>query len=89
MYVFAGIEGTHLKPIRAGNSGSVVIQVDPTLDPSLKELLQRITPLCQYYSTVVQFCEEQAQQGREFCSCSLSGMKLYSKRLDGTRNSHN
>ena len=35
-------------------------QVDTTLDASLRELLARITPLCSHYSTVVQFCEEQA-----------------------------
>ena len=34
--------------------------MDTTLDASLRELLARITPLCSHYSTVVQFCEEQA-----------------------------
>ena len=34
--------------------------MDTTLDASLRELLARITPLCSHYSTVVQFCEDQA-----------------------------
>ncbi len=73
LYCFIGIEGSHLKPARTGPSNTLVIQADPTLDPSLRELLHRITPLCQYYSTVVQFCEEMALPGAGRVNQALSG----------------
>ncbi len=65
-----GIEGTHLKPLVERPPGAAVSTVtfplDPTLDPSLRELLSRITPICQHYSVVVSFAEENmlSQAGR-------------------------
>ena len=41
----------------------VDFQLDTTLDPSLKELLHRILPLCKHYSRVVRYAEDQIQPG--------------------------
>ncbi len=55
LLIFSGVEGTHIKPRKGGSS--VTFSVDDSLDPSLRELLSRITPLCAAYSTVVRFAE--------------------------------
>jgi len=77
LYLFVGVEGTHIKPrapeapTRRGHRSAgkapagvdslglqvVPFAVDDTLDPSLRELLDRILPLCSRYSTVARFAE--------------------------------
>ena len=47
--------------------------MDETLDPSLKELLGRITPLCQHYSVVVQFSESHIQLDSGRVNQALAG----------------
>ena len=71
LFCFVGIEGTHIKPMKQANN--LELKVDETLDPSLKELIQRISPLCQYYSTVVSFAEDKDQQGAGRVNQALSG----------------
>jgi gamma-tubulin complex component 2 len=58
-FVYLGIEGTYLKPTRL--PGKIHISIDDSIDASLKELVNRITPLCQHYSQVVQFAEKNMQ----------------------------
>ena len=70
---FLGIEGSHIKPTRASPSDPLTFSIDPTLDPSLKELLNRITPLCVHYSTVVAFAEDHVQMGSGRVNQALSG----------------
>lgn len=61
LYCFLGIEGVHIKPQKAAGSSKLSFVFDDTLDPSLKELVARIFPLCQNYSVVVQFAEDKMQ----------------------------
>ena len=65
LYCLIGIEGVHVKPAKDPKDGALRFIVDRTLDASLKELLDRITPLCGHYSTVVRFAEERARIGRD------------------------
>lgn len=58
-FVFIGVEGSHIKPHKS-NSG-LTFQIDDSLDPTLRELVQRILPLCENYSKVVQFSEYHMQ----------------------------
>lgn len=73
LYCFIGIEGSHIKPIKNASTGHVDLKLDPSMDPSLRELVQRIAPLCQHYSTIVQFAEDWFQQGSGRVNQALSG----------------
>ncbi len=65
LYCFVGINGIHIKPVKKFVHGHTVIdfEIDPKVNPTLKELLRRITPLCQHYSTVTSFVERQSLMG--------------------------
>ena len=41
----------------------VVFEIDPKVNPTLRELLKRITPLCSHYSIVVSFVERHTLMG--------------------------
>lgn len=41
-------------------SGERSIVVDPSLDPSLRELANRVIPICTNYSTIVHFTEDKS-----------------------------
>ena len=73
LYCFVGIEGSHIKPARLSQGDPLTFTIDSTLDPSLKELLNRITPLCVHYSTVVAFAEDHVQMGSGRVNQALSG----------------
>ena len=38
-------------------------EIDPKVNPTLRELLKRITPLCSHYSIVVSFVERHTLMG--------------------------
>ena len=61
LYCFIGINGVHVKPTRKGDK--IHFDIDPKVNPTLKELLKRITPLCSHYSTVVSFVERHSLMG--------------------------
>ena len=41
----------------------VHFEIDPKVNPTLRELLKRITPLCSHYSIVVSFVERHTLMG--------------------------
>ena len=64
LFCFIGIGGMHIRPTSdPSNRALVKFDVDEGIDPTLRALVFRITPLCQYYSTVVKFAERQSQMG--------------------------
>lgn len=70
LYCFIGINGVHVRPLRKGDS--VMFDIDPKVNPTLRELLKRITPLCSHYSTVVAFVEKHTQMGSGCVNQALS-----------------
>jgi gamma-tubulin complex component 2 len=80
LFCFVGIGGMHIKPALASdtpatNSKSCAIkfELDENIDPTLRALVFRITPLCQNYSTVVKFIERQSQMGAGRVNQALAG----------------
>ena len=61
LYCFIGINGVHVRPVRKGDK--IYFDIDAKVNPTLKELLKRITPLCSHYSTVVSFVERHSLMG--------------------------
>ena len=55
LYCFVGINGVHVSPVKKADK--ITFNIDPKVNPTLRELLKRITPLCHHYSTVVSFVE--------------------------------
>ena len=57
----------------------VQFEIDPKVNPTLRELLKRITPLCSHYSIVVSFVERHTLMGSgKFTSFSLNAGKIIS-----------
>ncbi|EDV26389.1 uncharacterized protein TRIADDRAFT_23299 [Trichoplax adhaerens] len=59
LYLLKGVEGKYIL-VKQGRDRSGVRSfiIDKTLDPSLMELINRILPMCSYYSIICQFLEE-------------------------------
>ena len=70
LFCFVGINGVHVKPIRKGDQ--ITFEIDPKVNPTLKELLKRIIPLCRHYSTVVSFVEKHTLMGSGCVNQALS-----------------
>lgn len=80
LFCFVGIGGMHIKPKLAADTTSVnyksvgiKFELDDNIDPTLRSLVFRITPLCQNYSTVVKFIERQSQMGAGRVNQALAG----------------
>ncbi|XP_061665846.1 gamma-tubulin complex component 2 isoform X2 [Syngnathoides biaculeatus] len=60
LFVLVGVDGRDVaaQPVLGRQNRSFI--VDPTLDASVKELVQRILPVASYYSTVTRFVEEKS-----------------------------
>ena len=61
LYCFIGINGVHVKPVK--RDFRIQFEIDPKVNPTLRELLKRITPLCSHYSTVISFVERHSLMG--------------------------
>ena len=55
------------------SGGKVTFELSPDVDPALKALVFRITPLCEYYSVVVRFVETYSQMSAGRVNQALSG----------------
>ena len=56
-WCFVWFAGVHLKPTIQNyklSTGKLSFELSPDVDPTLRSLVLRITPLCQHYSVVVQ-----------------------------------
>ncbi|WFD44350.1 gamma tubulin complex Spc97/GCP2 subunit Alp4 [Malassezia psittaci] len=67
LYALVGIEGNYIhfessyKPNDLGNRlNGVLFTTDPDLDPSLRQLVERILPLASYYSSITTFVEQES-----------------------------
>ena len=61
LYLMIGVEGRFIKTDSITNeSAPRKFTVDKTLDPSLRNLVERILPVCSSYSAVVRFVEEKS-----------------------------
>ncbi|XP_076348938.1 gamma-tubulin complex component 2-like isoform X2 [Tachypleus tridentatus] len=62
LFCLGGIEGDLIisKPL-VDPYGPRTFVIDESADPSLRELLKRILPICSHYSVVVRFIEEKSQ----------------------------
>lgn len=60
LFVLIGVDGRDIEaqPVLGRQDRSFV--VDPTLDMSIKELVNRILPVASYYSTITRFIEEKS-----------------------------
>ena len=73
LFCFIGIPGVHLKPKPNRIAGKIEFELGLDIDPSLRALVLRITPLCEYYSNVVQFVEKYSQMSAGRVNQALSG----------------
>ena len=80
LFCFVGIGGMHIMPTLNSDSSTtsnkpsaLKFALDENIDPTLRALVFRITPLCQYYSTVVRFIERQSQMGAGRVNQALAG----------------
>ena len=80
LFCFVGIGGMHIKPTLANDatstnskSGSIRFELDENIDPTLRSLVFRITPLCHNYSIVVKFIERHSQMGAGRVNQALAG----------------
>ncbi|WFD00149.1 gamma tubulin complex Spc97/GCP2 subunit Alp4 [Malassezia yamatoensis] len=67
LYALVGIEGNYIhfessyKPHDLGHRlNGVLFTTDPDLDPSLRQLVERILPLASYYSSITTFVEQES-----------------------------
>lgn len=61
MFCMEGIEGKYIRALPLKDRyGERDFAIDQSLDPSLRELVKRILPLCSNYSIVVRFIEEKS-----------------------------
>ncbi|KAK2144922.1 hypothetical protein LSH36_719g00006 [Paralvinella palmiformis] len=59
LYCMEGIEGRYIQALPLTDRyAQRDFRVDQTLDPSLREAVKRVLPLCSNYSTVIRFIEE-------------------------------
>ncbi|KAM4623681.1 gamma-tubulin complex component 2 isoform 1-T1 [Polymixia lowei] len=60
LFVLIGVDGRDItaQPVLGRQNRSFI--VDPTLDMSIKELVNRILPVASYYSTITRFTEEKS-----------------------------
>uniref|UniRef100_A0A4W5JWH9 Gamma-tubulin complex component n=1 Tax=Hucho hucho TaxID=62062 RepID=A0A4W5JWH9_9TELE len=60
LFVLVGVDGRDItaQPVLGRQNRSFI--VDPTLDMSIKELVNRILPVASYYSTITRFTEEKS-----------------------------
>ncbi|KAM8888576.1 gamma-tubulin complex component 2 isoform 1-T2 [Synchiropus picturatus] len=60
LFVLIGVDGRDItaQPVLGRQNRSFI--VDPTLDMSIKELVNRILPVASYYSTITRFIEEKS-----------------------------
>ena len=62
LYVMVGIEGRYIKIQQTPTDGLALrkFTIDKTLDVSLKTLVNRILPVCTYYSVVTRFIQDKS-----------------------------
>ena len=61
LYLMVGVEGRFIKTESPANeSAPRKFTIDKTLDPSLRNLVERVLPICSSYSAVVRFIEEKS-----------------------------
>uniref|UniRef100_A0A8C8JTU1 Gamma-tubulin complex component n=1 Tax=Oncorhynchus tshawytscha TaxID=74940 RepID=A0A8C8JTU1_ONCTS len=60
LFVLVGVDGRDItaQPVLGRQNRSFI--VDPTLDMSIKELVNRVLPVASYYSTITRFTEEKS-----------------------------
>jgi gamma-tubulin complex component 2 len=63
LFCFVGINGVHIKPVQKKVGAKLSFEIDPKVNPTLRELLKRMTPLCNHYSVVVAFVERHTLMG--------------------------
>ena len=61
LYLMVGVEGRFIKTESLANeSAPRKFTIDKALDPSLRNLVERVLPICSNYSAVVRFIEEKS-----------------------------
>ncbi|CAB4000138.1 Gamma-tubulin complex component 2 [Paramuricea clavata] len=62
LFMMTGVEGKYIRLSSSSIEGldSPEFHVDPTLDTSLQELVQRILPICTHYSLLCRFIEDKS-----------------------------
>ncbi|XP_067118956.1 gamma-tubulin complex component 2-like [Centruroides vittatus] len=61
LYCLGGIEGNYINPQPINQENGIRnFTIDETADPSIRELVKRILPVCSQYSTVMSFIEEKS-----------------------------
>ncbi|KAI9357947.1 Spc98 family-domain-containing protein [Zopfochytrium polystomum] len=57
LFVMLGVEGVYIERKKVPPRAPSVYRIDPSLDPSLSELIQRILPICTAYNTLNAFID--------------------------------
>eukprot|EP00041_Stephanoeca_diplocostata_P024560 m.626168 g.626168 ORF g.626168 m.626168 type:complete len:884 (+) comp22551_c1_seq6:142-2793(+) len=90
LYTMSGVEGKYIRitrdpahPARGLNVGQApAFDIDSTLDPSLKSLVERIIPICVYYSNIARLTDGKGMFSdgvvrQAFCSAVARLVKEY------------
>lgn len=73
LYVMAGVDGTYIRsqPLVSLQSERT-FTVDETAEPSLRDMVKKIFPLCSHHSLVVRFVEEKEERGQGLVNQALA-----------------
>lgn len=68
-----GVDGAYIRSQPLLNPhGERTFKIDETADPSLREMVKKILPLCSHYSTVMRFTEEKRERGQGMVNQALA-----------------
>lgn len=73
IYVMLGVDAIYIRsqPLQSAHAERT-FTIDESADPSLKEMVKKILPLCSYHSTVVRFIEEKQERGQGMVNQALA-----------------
>ncbi|XP_037582084.1 gamma-tubulin complex component 2 isoform X2 [Dermacentor silvarum] len=73
IYVMLGVDAIYIRsqPLQSPHAERT-FTIDESADPSLKEMVKKILPLCSHYSTVVRFIEEKQDHGQGMVNQALA-----------------
>ncbi|XP_065295114.1 gamma-tubulin complex component 2-like [Dermacentor albipictus] len=73
IYVMLGVDAIYIRSQPLQNPHAErTFTIDESADPSLKEMVKKILPLCSHYSTVVRFIEEKQVHGQGMVNQALA-----------------
>ncbi|KAK8785899.1 hypothetical protein V5799_007733 [Amblyomma americanum] len=71
--VMMGVDGAYVRSQPLLNPhGERTFKIDETADPSLRDMVKKVLPLCSHYSTVMRFTEEKRERGQGMVNQALA-----------------